>query len=167
MQNQFEQIIKLFGKSPDDPISRKFVEDLGESPSYQSGCYVFPKTGFMLFCYKKKFVMACFHISRPASEGGYKGNLPSGITSSDSREDVQRKLGVAPVESKLQPVEQRAFCSVPEETEDWYIIHPLRLWFTFNPENDSLTSFTVRYDNETDSKSVEHNQLWSSHAKSN
>lgn len=92
--------------------------------------------------------------------------MPSGITPYDRREDVQRKLGVAPVESKLQPVEQRAFCSIPEETEDWYIVHPLRLWFTFNPENDALTSFTVRYDNEINDESPGRTKL-SGHAKSN
>jgi hypothetical protein len=34
------------------------------------------------------------------------------------------------------------------ELEDWYAIPPLRLWFTFNPETNSINSFTVRYDKE-------------------
>lgn len=120
----------------------------------------------MLFCYKSKFVMACFHINRLSPDGGYRGNMPSGISWLDKREDVQRKLGVAPVQSKFQSPDQRALSSVHEETEDWYSIHPLRLWFTFNPENNSLTSVTVRYDIENSEKSTSNDGVWNGQLES-
>jgi len=155
MLDQYRRIIELFGQSPDDPISRQFVKDLGETPSFASGSYVFPKTGFLLFCDRRNFVMAFFHIANPATEPGgysqpYSGDLPAGIRPEDSRQDVQHKLGVDKVDkvgSGLSTLSSSAY-SCAEVFEDWYSVPPFELKFTFNIQNDKLNSFSVRFDDE-------------------
>ena len=77
----------------------------------------------------------------------YSGSLPAAISPEDSRQDVQRKLGVSPVASGYSTLRSRAY-PLREVSEDSYAIPPFELKFSFNAEDDKLNTFTVRYEDE-------------------
>jgi len=101
----YEDIVKLLDKSSQDEFFRRFLDDLGESPQYGNGCYVFPQSGFCLICDKGTFVSAFFHVATEAVRSGdvqsFVGKLPGGIDVTDQRADIEKKLNGSPLRSRL------------------------------------------------------------------
>lgn len=136
MENLFERIVDLLGKTPDHPDSRQFVRDLEEQPVF-AGAYNFMKSGFMLVHEKHVFTAAIFHLSEweDHPNSAYSGRLPGDVKANDDIEDVREKLNIAPrinVE-----IDSRAGSEEPHEEE--YDLPQCTLRLSFDATN-RLTS---------------------------
>ena len=91
MENLFERIVDLLGKTPDHADSRQFVKELGEAPPFER-LYFFKRSGFSLFPEKHVFTDVFFHLNGTIDEPSYSGNLPGDITAGDDIDAVHKKL---------------------------------------------------------------------------
>jgi len=89
MENVFERVIALIGKTPEHPEFKQFVEEIGENPwvgPRVGGVYSFPAAGFSL-TYDQVFTAVNFYLhSNGASErAGGTDNFPGGTRQDDPR----------------------------------------------------------------------------------
>lgn len=93
-----------------------------------STLYRFEKLGLVLVCQNGTFNRVGFDINTSAVRGGdsapYKGVLPFGITTADTRTQVKFKLGIEPCRST--------------EEQDRYSVPPFRYTFTFRSADGSM-----------------------------
>jgi len=146
MENLYSRLLDLLGKRYNDPIFPKFVTDLGEKPD---GCdwsnpilfnerdtsFTFYKSGS--FSLRFKYGVAhhiIANIDTPMTRSGEVkafDALPAGIVSTDSRLEIEEKLGREP------------FSFSTEGRYDAYYLEPFLL--TFNFENEKLSVLEVEF----------------------
>lgn len=153
MEKIYERVLELLGKSQDDPLFAKFINDLEENPhtlckDNHGTTYLFRKSGLSLIFYEhsKCFATVFFHFGSEMANSGtvsrYSENLPAGIKFGDSRADVERKLGITPVFSKWI---QGATAETQKNLWEEYEVEPLVFRFIFNGISNKLDSASVNY----------------------
>lgn len=151
MKNIYERVLELMGKTQDDRLFAQFLSDLGEDPVIYkkdevSTEYMFEKSGFALsfmevsrHSSRRGFAHAFFYLRSP-SRPTYDGKLPGGIKPDDDRDDVERKLGLKPISSKLVQNQE-------DSTSLWenYYLKPYKLCFIFQLPNYAISMLSVHY----------------------
>jgi hypothetical protein len=133
MENLFERIVELLGKTPDDPHSRQFVRELGEKPVFE-GAYFFKKTGFCLVPEKHVFTGAAFRLRDWEDEPNtaYIADLPFGIQANDHEDLVREKIGLVPDRCKTLVDNRPQFGT---SYQDEYDLATYTLRLTFDAEH--------------------------------
>jgi len=96
--------LEMLGRSEDDNALAGFIQDLGESPRVFSGSqvalYHFPLTSFSFSCNGRTLRAANFYFDTDQKRSrSFSEAIVQGVVSSDSREDVRRKIAIAPFRS--------------------------------------------------------------------
>ena len=139
----YELLLGLLRKPEDDPQLPKIVELLGEEPRISDlqhiRVYNFDKSGIEVHFFKryKLFDAVIFYLDIPSIRDGYmqkyRGTFLAGITSADSRESVQSKLGFEPLRWRQG-----------EDYLERYDFDDYRLEFIFDPTTEGMCLVSVR-----------------------
>jgi hypothetical protein len=98
MDDLFERLVSLLGQPHDGKVFKQFIEDLGEEPDVlpppAPPDYDFNRAGFSVSTDGRNITEIFAVIRTPTyARTNESGLLPSGLTDSDRRIDVRRKLG--------------------------------------------------------------------------
>lgn len=111
MDNLFERLTALLGKSKDDNSFELFIHDLGEQPQIYlenevSTEYFFKRSGIFLsyFFSGNCFAQTIIHATGEDGVALYEGNLPNGIRFGESKEIVEEKIGTPRYEPKSSDI---------------------------------------------------------------
>ena len=151
MTNIYEKILDILGKNKDDPSFINFVSELCEKPDIviddkQACVFLFRQSGIQLiyFYHCQCFASAYFRLGNKNDRmQPYKGDLPFKIQFDDSVTDVEQKINIKPISSKLI-----RGCN-SEEPKDHYVEYSLNLYvlnFIFGGSTQKLSSFSISYD---------------------
>jgi hypothetical protein len=151
----YQRLASLLGKCDNDEAFKAFLAEFGEpSFTYEVGpakFYRFNKLGFGI-CYSNKHNRFCaldFHfVSRKSKHEDiepFRGDLPSGIEPTDSRGEVERKLGISPYYAsspKNMPIPEGKSCGSVTHWEK-YDIPPYRFTFVFDAKGERLRLLSI------------------------
>jgi hypothetical protein len=142
-ESAYQLVIKLLGQY--DELSRldTLIRFVGEQPEVicrkNLSLYEFPNSGFHLIASPKYgFTNAAFFLRphrmvRDGETKAYSGSLPNDVTPTDSKEQVQQKIGVKPFRSYY----------LSQKDEDYrYDLETARVTFWFN-EDSQMTLMSV------------------------
>jgi hypothetical protein len=152
MNDVYERVLELMGKTANGRLYEKFVHDLGETPEVQLKKaqiteYTFPNAGFHLSCvdglaHAKGTGSSGFTAAYFSLDKGYKGNLPKDIDVVDTPDDIERKLGV----KAISPIRHanNAKAGTDFLIQDYHL-KPVRLSVIFRGSPLKLNMVAVNY----------------------
>ncbi len=153
MKDVYSRTMELLGIPDTDEKFGKFTSYLGAAPreyiSPTTRDYDFASSGISLLheVIFDRFILIIFHINtvrnNQAGFAPYTGDLPHGITTIDTREEVIRKFGDTANRTSLtsSPTDRAPGSHCDDYTFDTY-----RLRFNFNSESGILASVSALYD---------------------
>jgi hypothetical protein len=150
MQNLYSCLTELLGRPEVDPAFAEFLAKVEGPPKLLRDRkhhreHSFSDSGFALSVGEKGFVSAFLHIATAATKSGsvkpFIGDLPFGVCASDSRREVERKIGKTPV--RIQLVASGS-SDVPTDYWDDYECDRFNLRFMFSSEHEGLSAIAVR-----------------------
>jgi hypothetical protein len=153
MTELFDRVLALLGKSETDEAFAQVCKDFDDvsKVDFEDGDHqilVLPKIGLHLHLSKNKaqFYSVFFHVKTAATICGeispYSGTLPHGISTAETREEIQLRFGRAPFASEIVP----ASCDSGEcvyDKWDYYLLTPTYLTLIFDAKSEQLRSFFV------------------------
>jgi len=152
MEDLYERLIDMLGKSESDTCFDRFVRDLGETPVLlidrkSLRHYEFPGAGLSVSIDKEQdqIKSVFLHLSTAGVEAGriarYGGNLPAGIVPNDARATVRKKLALTPHSERIQGRTK----DDPKDFWDNYYVGPLELTFIFDGGSKRMHALSVHY----------------------
>jgi hypothetical protein len=145
MEDIYQRVLELMGKTPDGFEFAEFVLDLGYTPDIFINnevriMYVFEGIYLSYMKFAKCFATVYFHDGStktdPHASPRYSGRFPTGIQFGDSRETVQQKLGCRPLPDGL---------SYEIGHSDAYELQNMRLYFCFSESEGELRLVQEEY----------------------
>ncbi len=151
MTDLFQRLVNLLGTPIDNPAFQEFLKDCGEKPDLielkTMKDYSFSKLGLNIDMEKtQNQIKSIFlHLNTVAVQGGeiepFAQSLPFGIEPDDSRDVVEKKIGV---KRKARKIQSRT-PSEPKDFWESYEIYPLEYTFTFDGGSSRLNCVSVYY----------------------
>lgn len=149
MQNLYSSLTELLGRPEADPAFVQGLAQLDDPPKllrdrehHREHC--FSNSGFSLSADQNGIKSAFLHIATVATESGsmkpFIGELPFGICTSDTREDVERKIGKKTDHSQLVPCQNT---DVPMDYWDDYECDSLILRFMFCSDHPGISALSI------------------------
>ncbi|MDR3616748.1 MAG: hypothetical protein P4L53_24540 [Candidatus Obscuribacterales bacterium] len=148
MQDLYNRVVALIGKSGEDLEVRLFLEELKEMPIPVGSMSCFPVSGFYL---SRRFAIisgALFPLKTPAVEAGtilpFSGVLPFGIAVSDNKHIVLTKIGLKPIGSQtpIKKVVTRDECH--QNVDTFELPNSLILEVSYDSAGNSLAALLIR-----------------------
>jgi hypothetical protein len=116
MHTSFNSLSRLLGQKDTDSGVVEFIrqisdDELIDTERHSARHLWCTRDGLLIEFWKRECVSICFHMWTAAVEAGnmrpYGGDLPFGILSTDSREQVKDKIGLTPESSVLPGSQDR------------------------------------------------------------
>ena len=148
MQDLYNRVVALIGKSGEDLEVGTFLKELKELPISASSMSFFPVSGFYL---TRRFAIisgALFHLKTPAVETGtvrpFSGALPFGITVSDNMQMVRTKIGLNPIAPLVAIEKKGARDESYQRVDTFELPNELILEVTYDSAGTGLIALLIR-----------------------
>ena len=148
MQNLYSCLTGLLGRPEADPAFAEVVAELEDPPKLlrdkkHHRVHDFANSGFSLTSGENGFSSTFLHISTAATESGstkpFIGQLPFGVCASDTRQDVECKIGKKPDRAQVVPSRR----SDAQDYWDDYDCGAFVLRFMFCSETAGISAVSV------------------------
>jgi hypothetical protein len=151
MQDLYERLVELLGKTDEDQAFHNFLKHLGCAADFDCETQLwrecsFSELGFrIIFCKPSRCCsIIFFHIGEGSAEAGmklYRGGFPAGITPGDRRDEIATKLGMNPTRTDCE-----------RGLYDTYAVNDSPLSFLFDPVTEDLRSMMLTIPDEEPSE---------------